>query len=217
MTVPIVRPQRSKICGYCASGSHDRCAVGTKNARGHIHPCLCDQGGCTRGRRKCTYCGNRKTDEVNPETWECFDVDGCRVYVEARREANPLSRELREAQESARMAKIEDNKDKAAKAEKVREKTYCLVTGEETKGGLFKPGMDARYVSNHVEAVTSGAQTEKQARDKMAKDKVSDKLVAKFDKQLGLARERAEKKAAAAKEKADAKAASDKAPATSAS
>lgn len=100
------------------------------------------------------------------------------------------------------MAKVTEKKDKAQKkAEK--EPTFCLVTGEPTKGGLFKPGMDARYVSNHVEAVMAKSQTEAQARKQMKSDGVSEKLIAKFDKQIGIARERAEAKAeaAAAKDK----------------
>ena len=208
MTITITRPQRTKICGFCATNSHTRCAIGVRNQAGDkIHPCLCDQAECaTRGRHKCTACGNRTATEVDPDTWECIDRDACRALIEARREASPLSRELREARRSADMAKVENAEKKAtAKAEK--EPTYCLVTGEPTKGGLFKPGMDARYVSNMVEAVTSKSTTEAKARKQMKDDGVSEKLIAKFDKSLALAREKAEKRAQAEKDKAAAKAA----------
>lgn len=107
------------------------------------------------------------------------------------------------------MAKIEANKEKAEKVAKTKEPTYCLVTGEPTKGGLFKPGMDARYVSERVTEVINGkfsAKAEQTARAKMKKDGVSEKLVAKFDKSLGLAREKQEKRDAAKAEKAEAKA-----------
>lgn len=217
MTITVVNPTRSRICGFCATGHHGRCSIGVSVRRhegqdypeGAIHPCVCEDGGCELGRRKCTYCGNRETSEVDPETWECFDIEGCRAGVEARREASPLMRQLREAQENATMAKIEANKEKAEKVAKTKEPTYCLVTGEPTKGGLFKPGMDARYVSERVTEVINGkfsAKAEQTARAKMKKDGVSEKLVAKFDKSLGLAREKQEKRDAAKAEKAEAKA-----------
>lgn len=205
--VTVVTPTRSTVCGFCATGSHDRCAVGTlQGNRTTIHPCLCSQDGCEKGRRKCVKCGNRATDEVDPKTWECFDVDHCRGNVEARREANPLNAELREAYRSANMAKIENAEKKATKEKAAKAPTYCLVTGEETKGGLFKPGMDARYVSNMVEAVTSKNRTEVQARKQMKDDGVSEKLIAKFEKSLDLAKAKAEAAKTAKAEKAAAKA-----------
>lgn len=205
--VRVRRPQRVRICGFCSTGNHEKCAVGTRMGfNGNmIHLCLCTQGGCEEGRRKCTTCGNRVTTEVNPETWECFDLEACRSLVEARREANPLLVAVRKAQENAAMAKIEKNAEKAEKVAKTKEPTYCLVTGEQTKGGLFKPGMDARYVSDHVAAVQAKNQTKAQALKKMKDDGVSERLVAKFEKSLGLAQEKAEKVKAAAAEKAAAK------------
>jgi hypothetical protein len=170
-----------------------------------VYVCLCEEGGCTEGRRKCTYCNNRVTDEVDPDTWECFDVDACRAIVEERREASPLTRELREAKESAEMAKIQENTEKAAKVAKTKEPTFCLVTGEPTKGGLFKPGMDARYVSERVADVVGKVRTETQARKQMKDDGVSEKLIAKFEKGLALAKAKAEAKIAADKAKAEAK------------
>jgi hypothetical protein len=219
MTVAVVSPSKgSGKCGFCQTNAHERCAVGVKNAlpreqypNGSIYLCLCEEGECTTGRRRCTHCNNRVTDEVNPETWECFDRDACRSLVEVRREAHPLTQKLREAKENAAMAKIQDNKDKAEKkAAEPKEPTFCLVTGEPTKGGLFKPGMDARYVSIRVAEVAEANFTKKAedaARAQMKKDGVSDALVDKFGKSLGLAKDKAEKKAAAEKAKAEAKAA----------
>ena len=130
--------------------------------------------------------------------------------VKERWENSPFFLQLRDIKEKVNMAKIEENAAKAEKAEKAKEPTFCLVTGEPTKGGLFKPGMDARYVSQRVEAVVESgftAKAEKEQRAKMREDGVSDKLVAKFDKSLGLAREKAEKRKADAEAKAAAKAA----------
>lgn len=213
MPVTVVRPTKGGKCGFCESGYHANCSVGVKNAtprekhpNGSVFLCLCEEGECTEGRRKCTYCNNRVTDEVDPVTWECFDIETCRSDVEAKREADPLLRQLREAKESANMAKIQDTQVKAEKVAKTKEPTFCLVTGEPTKGGKFKPGMDARYVSERVADVLGKVRTEAQARKQMKDDGVSDALVGKFDKSLGLARDKAEKTAAAAKAKADAKA-----------
>lgn len=84
----------------------------------------------------------------------------------------------------------------------------CLVTGKPTKGGNFLPGMDARYVSLLVTDVTEGKSTQAQAEAKIKGD-LGEKhanLLAKFQKSLGLAKERAERKERDAKAKANAKA-----------
>lgn len=205
----------ASICGWCnthGKPDHANCAVGVKyNGRqphakypkGIVWACRCE---CNKDRRKCADCGNKNTDEVDPETWTCTDAEACRATVETRRANSPFLAQLREIQENVAMAKIE-NAEKATKTKVVKE-GKCLVTGEPTKGGLFKPGMDARYVSDRVASVVDAgftAKAEKEARGKMKSDGVSDKLIAKFDKSLGLAREKAEKRAAADKEKASAK------------
>lgn len=207
----------STQCGWCNDGNHSKCAVGTKFTGGRhekypngvVWVCRCTSGGCTPGRRKCAYCGNRETAEVSPDTWECVDTEYCRALVEERREANPFTHQLREIKETVNMAKIQENQAKAEKVAKTKEPTFCLVTGEPTKGGLFKPGMDARYVSLRVASVVEAnftAKAEKAARDQMKKDGVSEALVGKFDKSLTIAKDKAEKRAAAEAEKKAAKA-----------
>lgn len=208
-----VTESRTSNCGFCGTKHHSKCAVGTKHRGRHEkHPngvvwvCTCE---CNIGRRKCAHCGNRTTSEVDPATWECIDIEACQAKVATKRENDPFTHQLREIQESVKMAKVEENKAKAEKAEKVKEPTFCLVTGEPTKGGLFKPGMDARYVSQRVEAVVESGftkKTEQEQRTKMKNDGVSERLVAKFDKSLGLARDKAEKRKADAEAKAAAKA-----------
>jgi len=146
---------------------------------------------------------------VNPETWECFDTEACHALVEKRWAENPFNHQLREIKERVEMAKIEEGKAKATKEAKAKEPTYCLVTGEQTKGGLFKPGMDARYVSERVIEVENAGFTKKAtdaALAKMKKDGVSERLVAKFNKSVGLAKDKSEAKAAAKREREAAKA-----------
>lgn len=198
-------------CGFCATRTHERCSIGAKHKGPHVKyttgvvwVCTCT---CNEGRRKCAVCGNTRTEEVSPDFWECIDVDACHAVVEARREASPFFAQLRDIKERVQMAKVQDNETKAkTKTAKVGK---CLVTGEPTKGGLFKPGMDARYVSERVASVTEAnfsKASEKDARTKMKNDGVSERLVAKFDKSLGLARDKAEKAKAAKAEKAKEKA-----------
>lgn len=212
MALTVVQPKNFKTCGHCAVGHHGSCAVGTVKRDSSIYPsgvvwiCGCEEGGCEPGRRKCSDCGNRVTEEVSEETWQCIDRDACHDTIEALRAANPLYAEIQEAYRRSEMAKVENNKAKAEKAAKVKEPTYCLCCGEPTKGGLFLPGHDARHVSTLVESVTSKNQTEAAARKSLKDDKVSDALIAKFDKSLKLAQEKAAKRAEAEKEKSKAKA-----------
>lgn len=211
----------TKECGFCATRNHENCAVGVKHdgphskyPKGVVWVCGCEHEDCGPNRRKCAYCHNRTTEQINPETWECFDVEGCRAGVEAKREADPLHRQLREIEEQVKMAKIENTQEKAEKKAATREPTFCLVTGEPTKGGLFKPGMDARYVSERVTEAINGkfsAKVVEAQRKRMTKDGVSDALKAKFEKSLALAQDKAEKREAAKAEKAAAKADKEKA------
>ncbi len=207
----------TKGCGFCNGfgkhPEHDGCAIGTKHQGKHekykegvVWVCGCP---CNKGRRKCANCGNRNTDEVDPATWECFDIEACKATVENRRANDPFLVQLREIQEKVAMAKTEQAKEtKAAKTPKVGK---CLVTGEPTKGGLFKPGMDAKYVSLRVVDVMEKRLTKAQALKKMKDDGTSETLQAKFEKNLGIAQDKAEKAKQAAKDKADAKAAKAKA------
>lgn len=206
----------SRVCGFCGNENHKDCVVGVKydDSRGRhlkfpggiVWMCSCE---CNIGRRKCANCNNRNTDEVSAATWTCIDAEACQVAVETKRANNPLLVQLREIQETA-MAKIEENKAQKATQEKAaKEPTFCLVTGEPTSGGLFKPGMDARYVSERIKSVVDAnftKKSEQDARTKMKKDGVSEKLVGKFDKSLRIAKEKVEKAEQAAKDKAEAKA-----------
>lgn len=106
--------------------------------------------------------------------------------------------------------------EKAAKPAKVEKTGTCLVTGKPTKGGLFAPGQDAKYVSLRV-ADVEAANFTKKAQDeqlaKMKKDGTSEKLQAKFLKAVGLAKGRRDAKVEAEKAKAAEKANKGKAPA----
>lgn len=210
-TLPQVAVRTTNRCGFCQTGTHDRCAIGTKMERhakypnGVVWACGCWDGSCeTRSRLKCAHCGNKVEDEIEPRTWLCKDTEACHAFVTARRESDPFLAQLKEIRSTA-MAKIEN--EKATTKTKAAPKTGTCVCGcnGTTKGGLFLPGHDARFVSTLVGEVESARFTGKAtdaARKTLTSKKVSDRLVAKFEKSVGLAKDRAQKKA-------DAKAAKD--------
>jgi hypothetical protein len=214
MTITVIT---TTLCGFCNDGNHAKCAVGTKHRGRHerypngvVWACRCTDGGCTPGRRRCAYCNNRNTDEVDPTTWECFDIEACRATVETKRENDPFTHQLREIQERAEMAKIENDKQKAEKRE-AKPKTGTCVCGCDgtTKGGKFLPGHDARFVSTLVKAAGEANFTSKAegvGRKALKDVGASDALIAKFDKQFGIAKDKKAKSDEAAKAKKDAKA-----------
>lgn len=206
-----------KPCGFCNDKNHQRCAVGVKHTGRHdkypqgvVWTCTCEEAGCTLGRRKCAYCNNRNTDEVDPGTWECFDIESCRASVQAKRESDPLYHQMIEIQRRAEMAKIENAAEKTAKRAESKPKTGTCVCGcaGETKGGKFLPGHDARFVSVLVAGVAEAKFTKKAddaARKRLKEVGASDALQGKFAKQVGIAQAKVEKAAQTAKDKEAAK------------
>lgn len=108
------------------------------------------------------------------------------------------------------MAKVQEKEQKAtARAKAVPKIGSCVCCGGETKGGNFLPGHDARFVSGLVKDVTGAnftSKSEQTARKALKDASASEALVRKFDKSLGLAKDKKAKRDAAAKEKAEAKA-----------
>jgi hypothetical protein len=115
--------------------------------------------------------------------------------------SNPLMVQIIQIQEHAMTEQAAEKKVRTPAVPKVG---VCLVTGEPTKGGKFKPGMDARYVSNKVQDVLAGSITEKAVIVEMQGHDLSETLQNKFTKALGLARAKVEKEKAAAKAKIEA-------------
>lgn len=186
-------------CGFCSNGNCEHCPRLVK-WYGKRWYCKCDREGCKSQVPRCTECKNENPDEVSPSEWRCYDPDACQAAVQKRLDSNPLVQQIRVIKERIMAETAEKKTAQAEKKEKAP--TFCLVTGEPTKGGLFKPGMDARYVSLRVAEVMEEKVAEKAVRERLDKDGISDSLKAKFDKSLRLARERAEKKAEAAAAKA---------------
>ena len=214
MTAPaIVGPKQDALnmvalsnrkCGFCNTGSHDRCPGGTRSGTKGVRICPCEETERC-GRKRCLKCNNRIVDEIG-ERWLCADTTACERRIQIKRDADPLHQAINKAKETARMTQATEEK---AKREKVVKVGKCLVTGKETKGGLFAPGQDAKYVSLRVadvEAANFTKTAEAAQLKRMKDDGTSEKLQAKFVKAVGLAKGRWETRKAAEAEKAKAKA-----------
>lgn len=203
VTEPAPSKQKRKpmeTCGHCQNGFCENCPRMVVWF-GSRWQCRCKREGCRSQIVRCLQC-KIEGDDVSPSEWRCYDRDACAARVEARLDANPYVQQVRASRERAR---VSENAEKAAKTERVKAEkpeTFCLVTGEKTKGGKFKPGMDAKYVSLRVEEVMGDKATEAATLKRFDDEVGSDALKAKFVKSLGLARERAAKKVAAAEAKA---------------
>lgn len=194
----------SRKCGFCNTGSHDRCPGGTRSGTKGVRICPCEVGERC-GQPRCLKCNNRKREDLDLNDWTCASTTECESRIQDRLAANPQYQAMIQAKERANMATATETK---AKREKTVKEGKCLVTGKPTKGGLFAPGQDAKYVSLKVAQVAGANFTVKAtaaAKKEMQADGVSEKLVAKFEKAVGLAKGRAEKAAEAEKDKAAAK------------
>lgn len=198
-------------CGFCKDGRHERCCRAIDNGvtkttpvRARVWLCPCEETGCGGKILSCVRC-KKVHDDVNPDNRVCIDLDACTARMETRRANNPLYQQVREIQEKHIMAKAENTKTR--EPAKPKEGTcQCSCEGK-TKGGTFLPGHDARMVSRLVGEVLDKQTTEAKAR--AALKPFSDALKAKFEKSLGIAQEKEQKRAEAEKAKADAKKAAD--------
>jgi hypothetical protein len=140
-------------CGWCGSGACDRCVVALENGDGSLLRCGC---GCPRSQGvRCVQCGETDPNLVGPGML-CADRLDCEAAVRARRDANPIWQSLQQVQAAAaakRVAELtpEQRAERQERFSKLRESRpatgTCLCCGEATKGGLFLPGHDARFVA----------------------------------------------------------------------
>lgn len=199
----------TRTCGFCSTGHHHLCPRAVRNgdlAPAKISTCNCKAGpDCGDDTLRCLECKSEAQQDIDPDNWRCLDQNACQARVQARLDASPVYQKIKRVKETA-MARVSNEKvEKAAKAPKAAKVGKCLVTGKPTKGGKFLPGMDAKFVSLRVAAVTGGSETVAQARAQFKENDLSDALLAKFERSLELAKEKAAKKAAAPAKKAAAK------------
>lgn len=197
-------------CGFCTTGNHNRCVLAIAKAiKGATWVCQCTTCGGGTKRVVCMKCRNDIGDDIGDDRY-CIDRTACSARVASRLAADPLIQQISRIRENIMTAQAE-GKTTSTKA-KVVKVGKCLVTGEPTKGGKFKPGMDAKYVSLRVEEVMSGKVKESDARQRLVKETESEPLLNKFNRSIQLAKEKKAKADLAAKEReaAKAKAARDK-------
>lgn len=203
---------RLTSCGFCSDGNHQHCPSGVRNGDGRIWRCQC---GCDRSQQiRCTDCGTRTPDNVNPETWRCIDPDACQARIEHSLHNNATIRQIRQIQaargqdKETNMSKTKriaaDAQTKATEAEAPKAKPApprsCACGCEETTGGgLFRPGHDSRLLSALVAATVAGETTVAAQAETWSKRGLSDALYAKYVKRSA----DAEAKAVAARNKAE--------------
>jgi len=172
-------------CNFCRTNDHNLCPRVYRNGSGSIHFCPCNTQHDPRVVR-CTECYNTNEGEVDTKVWLCNDVEACGERIMRRVEKTEVYQQITQAQDSAREKQIAEGKRKPARPRgEGRPKTgQCLCCGETTGGGKFKPGHDARMVSQLATKVQEGADADKVKADFAALG-VSDALQAKLAKRIG--------------------------------
>lgn len=181
-TITVKTTKVSKhLCGFCSTGGrHDLCPGGILNGNQTevlVCPCPCDTP-----KIKCINCNARQ--DVSPETWTCLDAEECANKVEARRRR--AEEEYGKYARAVTERKAENAPEKPAKAPAKPKGGQCLCCGEATKGGLFLPGHDARYLARTVTEVKEGASLD-DTMTAWARAGISEALQAKLVKRLGAA------------------------------
>lgn len=169
-------------CGFCNDGAHYRCPGVIRNGNGSLWQCPCTATSRC-GSLRCTECNNRVAGEVSDDGL-CHDRDACMAQIERQRERwieqNPgMVRAMRPASPEP-LTKIG-----VTFATKPSSGT-CLCCGGATKGGMFLPGHDARWVSLQVKRYIDGGENRDDVRREMVECGVSDALLEKYDKRVGL-------------------------------
>lgn len=174
--VQTVRPMEMP-CGFCRSGKHGLCPGAVLNGdETTALTCPCD--GC-EVRPRCVNCSAR--EGVNPATCSCDDLDACAARIEtSRREARERLFGGRERPDTPTGAPRSRTTPRRAAPTRTGQ---CLCCGEATKGGLFLPGHDSKYLNARVEDV-SGVTAPEDVVDRMRADGCSDALIAKFRKRV---------------------------------
>lgn len=177
----LTAPQMLKYrCGLCSAGRHDLCpgaiwnpgsgeivtpAIGSIPAvhAGELRYCPCDSTEHTETLVRCRNCGTRNPLGASTDKGTCTDTEGCATMAAVRQENDPTFQLVRECQttvivsgevkERPRRAKPEERaKAKVARQEAKARACVCNCGGT-TKGGLFLPGHDARYVSQLAKGI----------------------------------------------------------------
>lgn len=186
------------VCGFCSTNHHGLCPGAVRNGNGDLIRCPCrEQLRC--GMLRCLDCGWRRPEDVNAQTWTCWDPEDCQARRKAKMEANPAIiqiRQIRAEQEAAREASGGTSEDTEGRtrprgprvttgATRATSGT-CRCCGEPTRGGNFLPGHDSRYLSQLVEQFKNPTAEQDPAHARRAAASISPAFLAKFDKRAGV-------------------------------
>lgn len=131
-------------CGFCLDGKCEqgKCVSAVWwDVSKQLYICPCE---CNIGHTRCTRCGARDVEVTT--TSQCIDVEACNGELARKRANNPTFQALLRAREQFTRT---SNQVRVQQREAKPEVTggQCLCCGSVTRGGLFLPGHDARYVS----------------------------------------------------------------------
>lgn len=185
--------QKTITCGFCDTGAHGLCPGGVRNGDGTIVLCVCPErynpGNCNAGIVRCTDCQNRRSGEVNTDTWKCIDRDACAAEQQRKVDSNPFVQQMakvraaREALERSAPTRTAPSAPRSSETpERPREVSSsgsraCLcLCGGHTKGGKFLPGHDSKYLNALVANPGDESRTLAYA--------VSDAFGAKYEKRI---------------------------------
>lgn len=191
----------TKKCGYCATGSHTRCPSGVKHRDGVIFRCSC---GCERSQQtRCLVCNNREQQDIHWGTWQCIDRAACEARVETSMASNPTIMQIRRIKADIEQRKSTERQERTPRAPRtlakqdtpapggrkqvraVKQPRPCTCgCGGSTKGGLFLPGHDSKYLTMVVESVTEHGATVEGVAQTMEREGCSPALIAKFRKRV---------------------------------
>lgn len=180
-------PKDAKFaCMFCRTNDHQLCKRVFRHGSGSVHFCPCNDAAHPERKVFCTECYNDNEGEVDAKVYLCDDVEACGNRIMSRVEKLPMYQDIEAAREKAVQVQIEQGKRKPPRPRgEGRPKTgQCLCCGETTGGGKFKPGHDARMVSQLATRVQEGADADKVKADFAALG-VSDALQAKLAKRIG--------------------------------
>lgn len=158
-------PKNRNRCGWCITGDHERCCVTIELSatKGTVYncPCSCNTTGeysPANRRTRCLECGRRDV-EVGP-SHKCANYDECQDFIAARRAKDPQWQALQVLDNENRVSGSPKpvREPKSPKEPKPAKGGRCRCCDGPTKGGLFLPGHDARYISQQAELIVGGRQ-----------------------------------------------------------
>jgi len=175
------------VCGYCATGSHDNCKRAIRAGDGHIMLCPCTEHATLAGAEvKCTECYNTDIDELDEKLWLCIDRTDCESRIRERLGKDPSYALIHQAYANASVRLEREAKERPARSKSPSRPSSgkCACCGETTGGGLFRPGHDARLVSQTAADVAAGKLSPVDAVAKFEGLGTSPALIAKLTRKL---------------------------------